>query len=181
MKERKSEDRNSVPDRLSPEEGLVALLKDGHLTVTAAESCTGGLLASRLTSVSGASNVFPGSAVTYSVPIKESLIGVPDSVIQKDGVVSTACAREMAKGVRKLFHTDLAVGITGWAGPYDGDDGQPAGTVCIAIDAQGMEGESVSYHFEGDRNTVRTEAVNTALSRLTCFAEMLCRIRQKND
>lgn len=180
MSKQRFEYQCPLPDKLCPEEELVTLLKDGHLTVTAAESCTGGLLASRLTSVSGASNVFPGSAVTYSVPVKENLIGVPDSVIQKDGVVSTACAREMAKGVRKLFHTDLSVGITGWAGPYDGDDGQPAGTVCIAIDAKGTEGESVSYHFEGDRNTVRSEAVDMALSRLTCFAKKLCRTGQKN-
>lgn len=167
-------------DNLSAEERLILLLKDAHLTLTAAESCTGGLLASRLTSVSGASNVFPGSAVTYSVPVKESLIGVPSSVIEKDGVVSTACAREMAKGARKLFHTDLAVGITGWAGPYDGDDGQPAGTVCIAIDAEGTDGESVSYRFAGDRNRVRTQAVDKALSRLIFFAELLCRTGQKN-
>ncbi|MGM9680146.1 MAG: CinA family protein [Eubacteriales bacterium] len=172
--------QDQLADRLSPEERLVGLLTDGHLTVTAAESCTGGLLASRLTSVSGASNVFPGSAVTYSAMVKERLIGVPDAVIQRDGVVSVACAREMAKGARMLFHTDLAVGITGWAGPYDGEDGQPAGTVCIAIDAEGTEGESVSYHFDGDRNTVRAKAVDTALIRLTHFAEILCQAVKKN-
>lgn len=150
---------------------LIDLLRDKHLHVSAAESCTGGLLASVLTSVPGASEVLDGSAVTYARSVKEKLIGVPASVIDGSGIVSTACAEAMAEGAAKLFSADLAVGITGWAGPADGEDGQPAGTVCIGVFAKGQEKMSVCCHFTGDRNTVRRSAVGKAIEMLIEAAE----------
>lgn len=150
---------------------LIDLLRDKHLRVSAAESCTGGLLASVLTSVPGASDVLDGTAVTYARSVKENLIGVPASVIDGDGIVSTACAEAMARGVAKLFSADLAVGITGWAGPGDGADGQPAGTVCIGIFAEWQEKESICCHFPGDRGAVRRAAVEKAFEMLISAAE----------
>ncbi len=152
---------------------LIGLLRDKRLHVSAAESCTGGLLASILTSVSGASEVLDGTAVTYARSVKENLIGVPAAVIDGEGIVSTACAEAMAEGAAKLFNADLAAGVTGWAGPYDGDDGQPAGTVCIGIFAKGLDPVSVCYRFAGDRNTVRRSAAERAIKLLIDAADRL--------
>lgn len=150
---------------------LIGLLRDKHLHVSAAESCTGGLLSAILTSVSGASEVLDGSAVAYARSVKENLIGVPSSLIDGEGIVSTACAEAMAQGAARLFGADLAAGITGWAGPADGDDGQPAGTVCIAVFAKGRGSVSVCCHFPGDRNAVRLAAAEKAIEMLICAAE----------
>ena len=106
---------------------LVKLLSENKLKISAAESCTGGLLAAMITSVPGASAVIEGSVVSYSESVKINTVGVPAAVIEKYGVVSVETAREMANGVRKLFGADVGVGITGWAGPDIGDDGYYGG------------------------------------------------------
>lgn len=152
---------------------LIGLLRDKHLRISAAESCTGGLLASILTSVSGASEVLDGTVVSYARSVKENLIGVPAALIDREGIVSAACAEAMAEGAAKLFDADLAAGITGWAGPADGDDGQPAGTVCIGIFAKGLDPVSVCCRFSGDRNTVRRSAAKKAIDMLIDAADIL--------
>lgn len=102
------------------------------LTLSTAESCTGGLLASAITEVSGASNMFECGIVSYSEKIKENLLGVPPEIIEKYGVVSAETAESMAKNSKRLSLSDIAVGITGLAGP-GGDGTLPEGTIYISI------------------------------------------------
>ena len=115
------------------EEEVVSLLDRKGLTLTAAESCTGGLIAKRLTDVSGASAVFHGSLVTYSNRLKEKWLGVQAETLQKYGAVSAQTAREMALGARKAADADLAVAVTGIAGPNSDDTNKPVGLVFIAL------------------------------------------------
>lgn len=104
-------------DSGSMEEGLVSLLRNKKMTVSCAESCTGGMLSERITSVPGASEVFPGGIVSYSEDIKSGVLGADINVIRKYGVVSKETAESMAAACRKLFNTDIGIGITGYAGP----------------------------------------------------------------
>ena len=115
------------------EEEVVSLLDRKGLTLTAAESCTGGLIAKRLTDVSGASAVFHGSLVTYSNRLKEKWLGMQAETLQKYGAVSAQTAREMALGARKAADADLAVAVTGIAGPNSDDTNKPVGLVFIAL------------------------------------------------
>ena len=145
-----------------PAEKLVRGLKEKGLRITAAESCTGGLRMSEITSVSGASDVFSGGFVTYSEETKHKYIGVSKKVIEKYGVVSIQTACEMAEGALETAKADIALAVTGWAGPNDGDDGQPHGTVCIGLAAKGKV-YAKKYRFEGDRNSVRAQAAEKAI------------------
>ncbi|MBQ1847550.1 MAG: CinA family protein [Clostridia bacterium] len=115
----------------------VALLKEKNLSVTFAESCTGGLMAKSITDVPGASNVFPGSAVTYSNGVKIKLTNVSRETIDKYTEVSYQCAREMASGAAGYFGTDIAVSATGYAGPGGGNDNDPVGTVYVGVYVRG--------------------------------------------
>ena len=153
---------------------LVKLLGENKLKISAAESCTGGLLAAMITSVPGASAVIEGSVVSYSESVKINTVGVPAAVIEKYGVVSVETARSMANGVRKLFGADVGIGITGWAGPDIGDDGKPAGTVCIAV-CMKDGGVADEFHFKGDRLGVRFAAVEKAEE---LAADMIRRLNQ---
>ncbi len=145
---------------------LIGLAREKGLRLTAAESCTGGLLAALLTAVPGASEVLEGSLVAYSPRIKEQLPGFPDGLIDRAGIVSEEVASAMAVGAARLYNADLAAGITGWAGP-EGGDGQPAGTVCIAVYAAAADAvTAVCRHFPGDRNAVRLAAARAALDML---------------
>ena len=159
--------RSDVPE-FAPDPAavrLIGLARAKGLRLTAAESCTGGLLAALLTAVPGASEAVEGTLVAYSPKVKESLPGFPAGLIESAGIVSEAVATAMAEGAARLFDADLAVGITGWAGP-DGGDGQAPGTVCIATFAAGTT-RAVCRHFAGDRNAVRLAAAKAALEMLT--------------
>lgn len=101
---------------MTPEEEIVQKLTEKGLTLTTAESCTGGLVAKRLTDVSGASAVFHGGAVTYSNRLKSEWLGVKEETLRQFGAVSAQTAREMAEGARKFAKSDLAVAVTGIAG-----------------------------------------------------------------
>lgn len=122
----------------SPEVRLGPLLRQRKQTLAVAESCTGGLLAHRLTNVSGSSDYFLGGVVAYSNAAKRALLGVAASVLEREGAVSEAVAREMASGVRRLFGADIGVGITGIAGPTGGTPEKPVGLVYIALAAEGV-------------------------------------------
>jgi nicotinamide-nucleotide amidase len=145
------------------------LLKSASLTVAAAESLTGGGLGVRLSRAPGASAYFKGSAVCYTAEAKRSVLGVSDETIRRHGVVSEECAREMAVGVRKVFDADVAVSLTGVAGP-DPHDGESVGTVCAALAADGVE-DSRSFKAPGDRDMVRRWAEEAALDMLRRFLE----------
>ena len=117
----------------SLEELVVRELEKAGKTLATAESCTGGLLAKRITDVSGASQVFEMGAVTYANRIKEKVLGVSHETLEAHGAVSEETAREMARGIRLAAGSDLGVGITGIAGPGGGTPEKPVGLVYIAL------------------------------------------------
>lgn len=141
------------------------MLRDRGLTVSTAESCTGGLLAARLVNVSGASQVFAEGYITYSNEAKTKLLGVPQDVLRQFGAVSEQTARAMAFGAAAAAGSDASVAITGIAGPLGGSDAKPVGTVFIACSVNG----SVSvkeYHFDGNREKIRDYSAVSALTLL---------------
>jgi PncC family amidohydrolase len=140
---------------------VVALLLRTGVTLGSAESLTGGLLGGALTSVSGSSAVYVGGVVTYATRLKVSVLGVPESVVEREGVVSEACARAMAEGARTLLGADWAVSTTGVAGP-DLQEGKPAGTAYVGLAGPG--GTTVrGLRLAGDRAAVRHGVVAEAL------------------
>ncbi|WP_085830412.1 CinA family protein [Collinsella vaginalis] len=135
------------------------------LTVATAESCTAGMVASLIADVPGASEVLRGGAVTYCDEIKHRVLGVSSETLERYTAVSPQTAREMALGARSLFSTDMAVSLTGYAGPGGGTPEDPAGTVYIGLaDAHGVTVERGS--FAGGRNEVRRAAAARALELL---------------
>lgn len=140
----------------------VAALKAAGKTLASAESCTGGLIAKKVTDVSGASAVFNGGVVSYVNAVKNVVLGVSASDLEKYGAVSETVARQMAAGARLLLHTDLAVSTTGVAGPDKDDRGNDVGTVYIAL-ATAEQSWCYLCHFEGSRSRIRTAAADFAL------------------
>ena len=126
------------------------LLKKGGKTLSAAESCTGGMISSLITSVPGASEYYLGSVTSYAVSVKENVLGVPSGIIEKYGVVSSECVAAMAEGVRRLTGSDYAVATSGIAGPGDGADGNPAGLVWIGASSKSRT-LTCSRLFKNDR------------------------------
>jgi nicotinamide-nucleotide amidase len=133
-------------------------------TVSCAESLTGGSLAVRLSTAPGASTYFKGSAVCYTADAKRDILGVSQATIEGPGVVSEECAREMAAGARRIFRSDVAVSLTGVAGPDPHDD-KPPGMVCAGLAAAGVL-LSRSFRAPGDRDMVRRWAEQAALDML---------------
>ncbi len=121
----------------SPEARLGPLLRQRKQTLAVAESCTGGLLAHRLTNVPGSSDYFLGGVVAYSNAAKRTILGVDPSLLEREGAVSEAVAKAMASGVRRLFGADIGLAITGIAGPTGGTPEKPVGLVYIALAAEG--------------------------------------------
>jgi nicotinamide-nucleotide amidase len=141
------------------------LLREQGLRLAVAESCTGGLVASRLTDVPGSSDYLECGVVVYSNRAKTALLAVPATLIAEHGAVSEPVAAAMAAGARRL-DADIGLAITGIAGPGGGTQAKPVGTVAIAVDGPG-EGRFVrTYLFAGGRETVKLFASTTALDRL---------------
>ena len=130
--------------------------------ISTAESCTGGLIAAGIVDVPGASNVFEEGYVTYADRVKQKLLHVSVTTIQKYTVVSAQVAEEMALGTAQASGADISVTTTGYAGPEDGEDGTPAGTVYIGTCFRGCA-ESRKYCFDGDRGQVRLQAAREAM------------------
>ena len=131
-------------------------------TLATAESCTGGMIGAALTAVPGASRVYKGGVVSYWSEVKEKLLGVSGEDLENLGPVSMQVAGSMAQGARKLLKTDVAVSVTGLAGP-DGDEfGRPVGTVFVGFD-NGARTVVRQYRFDGDRDAVRRQAAEAAL------------------
>jgi PncC family amidohydrolase len=150
-----------------PEKSLADALTAAKKTVSTAESCTGGLIAKRITDVPGSSAVFPGGAVTYTNEIKMRLLGVSALSIQRYTEVSHAVAAEMARGARLAFGSDFALSTTGCAGPGGGTAEDPVGTVYIGLSTP--EGERTVRLCCGEdrtRDEVRTMAADYALQML---------------
>lgn len=157
----------------TPIEALVLSgCRERGLTIATAESCTGGLVAARLTSVPGSSDVFRGAVVAYSNDVKEAGLGVPADVLATHGAVSAETASAMAHGARQRLGADLAVSVTGIAGPGGGSDDKPVGLVYLCV--AGPDGErGIDFVVPGDRETVRRRATVAALHLLLEFGTKL--------
>ena len=139
---------------------VLSLLK-GKTLVTA-ESLTGGGIGAALTAVSGSSAVYKGGIISYTNEVKHQLLGVPADTLEQFGAVSEPVARAMAEGARKVLKADVAVSVTGLAGPGGDDYGNPVGTVFIGYSD---ENGTVAKHclFTGDRESIRNQTIETAL------------------
>ena len=131
-------------------------------TLATAESCTGGGVGQALTAVPGASAVYKGGIISYCNEVKAKLLGVSGNVLEKYGPVSSQVAEAMASGARKALDADIAVSVTGLAGPTGDGYGNPVGTVFIGY-ADSRVCLSEKFHFSGDRDAVRTQSVAAAL------------------
>ncbi|PDP89008.1 damage-inducible protein CinA [Glycomyces fuscus] len=138
-----------------------ALLAAGATCATA-ESLTGGLVGAHLTSVPGASGTYRGGVVAYATDAKESVLGVPGELLAEHGAVHPEVAGHMALGVRRLLGSDYGVAVTGVAGP-DPQDGQPVGTVFVAVATPGGDTRVRRFRFTGDRGGIRYRTVEGAL------------------
>ncbi len=147
------------------EEKVVKLLKEKNLTFTCAESCTGGLIAKRITDVSGSSSVFECGVVSYSNRIKHEILGVKTQTLEKFGAVSEECAREMVSGVLALTRADIAVAVTGIAGPSSDGTDKPVGLVYIAFsDGKATIVKKCLNNFSDNvRENNRNKSADTAL------------------
>ena len=144
----------------------LALLRARRLTAVTAESCTGGLVAASLTHHAGSSDVVLGGFVTYSNEMKHKLLGVEMALFEQVGAVSEAVALAMAHGALLRSGADIAVSITGIAGPGGGSADKPVGLVWLAAERSGRAGSAVRHVFKGDRAAVRAQATAMALSLL---------------
>jgi nicotinamide-nucleotide amidase len=149
-----------------PIENLVAKkMTELGLSLSCAESCTGGEIAARLTAIAGASVFFNGSAVTYATGSKIDLLAVKESTIEEHGVVSAAVAKEMAQGAQQKYRSDYALATTGNAGPSKGDDKKEIGTVFIAL-ATPDDVYDFSFNMGNSRTRVINKSVNQAFEIL---------------
>ena len=158
------------------EELVLSLARDLGLSLATAESCTGGLVAARLTSVPGASDVFYGSVVAYDNDIKIAQLGVGDDTLAKHGAVSAQTAAQMAQGARRSLAADVGVADTGIAGPSGGTPEKPVGLVYLHVSAPERE-EGRELRLPGDREAVRRRATTAALHLLR---ELLSQIRHSS-
>ena len=142
-----------------------------NLTVSLAESCTGGLVSSWITETPGVSTWFYGSACVYSNAAKTALLGVDDKIIAREGAVSEAVAKEMASGAASQYQSVLALSITGIAGPLGGTIDKPVGTVCFGLfDARTGRCETLTRHYTSGRMYIRQSAALFGLASLIQIA-----------
>jgi nicotinamide-nucleotide amidase len=149
---------------------LLALCRAHGVTLTTAESCTGGLVAAALTAIAGSSDVFERGFVTYSNTAKETLLGVPASLIASNGAVSEPVAREMAAGAIRHSAATLAVSVTGVAGPGGGSTEKPVGLVWLGAARRDGSVCCERHFFPGDRAAIRAASVKAALALLARMA-----------
>ncbi|NPV72212.1 MAG: competence/damage-inducible protein A [Pelotomaculum sp.] len=147
-------------------EGVVGkLLLEKRLSLSVAESCTGGLIAARLTDIPGSSEYFKGGVVAYSNEMKKEILGVPQDILEQHGAVSRETAVAMAEGMRRMAGSDLSIGVTGIAGPGGGTEKKPRGLVYISLSYAGGA-VCHEYLFPGERPSVRQFTANTAMNIL---------------
>jgi PncC family amidohydrolase len=153
-----------------PEEQLLSIFVPKGLTVATAESCTGGLLASRITDVSGSSDYFLGGVVSYAYSAKETLLGIDHDLLVREGAVNETVACAMARGVRQRLGADVGIGITGVAGPGGGSPDKPVGLVWIGLsDSSGDRAER--YLWDSDRIGNKQQSVDVALKMLIAWGQ----------
>lgn len=144
------------------------LLKDQGLKLAVAESCTGGLVTDRLTDVPGSSDYFLGGIVAYAYEAKVALLGVSWETLQAHGAVSRETVLEMARGARKILGADVAIAVSGIAGPGGGLPNKPVGTTWLGLSTQ-REQRSYQVQFQGDRRANKAQAAEAALGVLHDF------------
>ena len=152
---------------------LASLLEKQRRTIATAESCTGGWVAKVLTDRAGSSAYIMAGLVTYSNEAKQAILGVEPSVLAKHGAVSEPVVRQMVSGALKVANVDVAVAISGIAGPGGGSAEKPVGTVWFAWGAESGRSETSVKRFEGDRDQVRRQAVLYVLQGVTEFLRKL--------
>ena len=139
------------------------ILKRNKQTITVAESCTGGLISSKITEISGSSEIFKGSVITYSNEIKEQELGVKKRTMVKYGVVSCEVVKEMLNGVIEKFDSDFAIAVSGVAGPNGGTENKPVGTIAIGVMSRNKTKKIKLFHFKGNRKEIQEHVAQTAL------------------
>ncbi len=137
-------------------------------TLVTAESCTGGGIGDALTAIAGSSEVYKGGVICYTDWVKANILGVDEQLLRQYGAVSEPVAGQMALGVRKLLNADVAVSVTGLAGPGGDDFGNPVGTVYIGVSC-GQNTTVRKFQFDGERETVRRQAIIEALNMILEF------------
>jgi PncC family amidohydrolase len=147
------------------EKQIGELLSERGWTLAVAESCTGGLLGHRITNVSGSSSYFRGGVISYSNEVKESILGVPEETLIEHGAVSEETAQAMAQGARRLLGTDVALSVTGIAGPTGGTTEKPVGLVYVGLAAEGADLWE-KHIWQGDRAQNKEQSAEAALKLL---------------
>jgi nicotinamide-nucleotide amidase len=145
---------------------VLASARARGLTLITAESCTGGLIAATLTAIAGSSDVMLGGFVTYSNALKTAILGVPAALIERHGAVSEPVAAAMAQGALERSFADLAIAVTGIAGPGGGGPNKPVGLVWLCAQRRGQPPRTARHVFPGDRQQVRSSTVGVALGML---------------
>lgn len=145
---------------------VIERMKRDSLTLSTAESCTGGLLADRITDVPGSSAVLMAGMVAYSNEAKINILNVNRDTIVKHGAVSEEVAKEMAAGIRRVAASDIGIGITGIAGPSGGSPEKPVGLVFVAMDFDGRIGSN-RLKLGGHRREIKEKTVDAALAALS--------------
>ncbi len=140
------------------------ILRDRGLMLVTAESCTGGLIAKLITDLAGSSDIFERGFVTYSNQAKMDLLGVPENILNEYGAVSEQTALHMAVGALKNSRADIAISVTGIAGPGGGTDEKPVGLVYIGYARKGNNAFASEHHFKGDRTNIREQTAIAALN-----------------
>ena len=153
---------------------MLDLCRARHVRLATAESCTGGLVGAQLTAVPGASDVYAGGVVAYSNEVKRHALGVPATVLERNGAVSPETAREMANGVLRRLEADVAVAVTGIAGPGGGTPEKPVGLVYLDVEAGALGRSGVESRLHGSRDEIRARA---AVQLLHLLREVLVRDR----
>jgi PncC family amidohydrolase len=165
-------DEGPVTDATEHADALVALVAlaerlqarclEAGVTLSTAESCTGGLVGHLITEVPGSSDYYVGGAISYSDAVKHATLGVPEEALERHGAVSAQVAVAMAEGARSVFGSDLAVAVTGIAGPAGGSDAKPVGLTYVAVaDAAGHDVQR--HHWQGERTENKRESARVAL------------------
>ncbi|MBQ9167684.1 MAG: CinA family protein [Oscillospiraceae bacterium] len=138
-------------------------------TLATAESCTGGGIGAALTAIPGSSSVYRGGIISYCNEIKHRLLGVDEQLLKQYGAVSGPVAKAMAQGARTALDTDVAVSVTGLAGPGGDEFGNPVGTVFLGY-ADDKTSFSMEFHFSGEREAVRNQAIRAAMNLILQYA-----------
>ncbi len=172
--EEEQEERNREQEIHEAAEHVIAHAVETGCTICTAESLTGGMISTALTSVPGSSQAFAGGAVSYAASVKESVLGVDGALLESEGAVDGRVAMQMAEGAARLTGADAAVSVTGIAGPGGAEDGKPVGTVFIGTHRDGRA-SAIRWQFSGNREEIREQTALRALQALDGILSEPCK------